>query len=31
MNKYGLFVFNGEPMCFVHVLRNALGMHQKSR
>ncbi|MGM0417048.1 MAG: cytoplasmic protein [Thermodesulfobacteriota bacterium] len=26
MSKYALFVFNGEPMCFIHVLLNALDM-----
>ena len=30
MNKYALFVFNEEPMCFVHVLLNALDMHEKN-
>lgn len=29
MSKNALFVFNGDPMCFVHVLLNALDM--KSR
>jgi hypothetical protein len=29
MQKYALFVFNGDPMCFIHVLLNALDM--KSR
>ena len=29
MEKFALFVFNGEPMCFIHVLLNALDM--KSR
>ena len=24
-----LFVFNGEPMCFIHVLLNALDMKEK--
>ena len=24
--KYALFVFNGDPMCFIHVLLNALDM-----
>ena len=24
-----LFVFNGDPMCFIHVLLNALDMHDK--
>jgi len=26
MEKAALFVFNGDPMCFVHVLLNALDM-----
>ncbi len=25
--KFALFVFNGDPMCFIHVLLNALDMH----
>lgn len=29
MNKYVLFVFNGDPMCFIHVVLNALDMHAK--
>lgn len=29
MKKIGLFAFNGEPMCFVHVLLNALDMKDK--
>ena len=29
MNKYALFVFNGDPMCFIHVLLNALDMKNK--
>ena len=29
MNKYALFVFNGDPMCFIHVLLNALDMKAK--
>ncbi len=29
MGKYVLFAFRGEPMCFVHVLLNALDMHGK--
>jgi len=29
MQKAVLFVFNGDPMCFVHVLLNALDMHTK--
>ncbi len=28
--KYALFAFNGDPMCFVHVLLNALDMHSKN-
>jgi len=27
--KYALFAFNGDPMCFVHVLLNALDMQSK--
>lgn len=27
MQKVALFVFNSDPMCFVHVLLNALDMH----
>jgi hypothetical protein len=29
MKKYALFVFNGDPMCFIHVLLNALDMHAR--
>ena len=29
MQKYVLFVFNGDAMCFVHVLLNALDMQAK--
>jgi hypothetical protein len=29
MKKVALFVFNGDPMCFVHVLLNALDMSEK--
>ncbi len=29
MQKTALFVFNGDPMCFIHVLLNALDMHAK--
>ena len=29
MNKFALFVFNGDPLCFVHVLLNALDMKNK--
>ena len=29
MQKNALFVFNGDPMCFIHVLLNALDMKSK--
>lgn len=29
MRKTALFAFRGEMMCFVHVLLNALDMHEK--
>jgi hypothetical protein len=29
MKKIALFVFNGDPMCFIHVLLNALDMEEK--
>lgn len=29
MKKVALFVFNGDPMCFIHVLLNALDMKDK--
>ena len=29
MKKCALFVFNGDPMCFIHVLLNALDMSDK--
>jgi hypothetical protein len=29
MKKVVLFAFNGEFMCFIHVLLNALGMNKK--
>ena len=29
MKKVALFVFNGDPMCFIHVLLNALDMNTK--
>ena len=29
MKKFALFVFNGDPMCFIHVLLNALEMKEK--
>lgn len=28
--KVALFVFNGDPMCFIHVLLNGLEFHKKS-
>lgn len=28
MKKIALFVFNGEPMCFIHVLLNAINLHE---
>jgi len=28
--KIALFVFNGDPMCFIHVLLNALDMHARN-
>ncbi len=29
MKKMALFVFNGDPVCFIHVLLNGLDMHAK--
>jgi hypothetical protein len=29
MKKMALFVFNGDPICFIHVLLNALDMNEK--
>jgi hypothetical protein len=29
VKKAALFAFNGESMCFVHVLLNALDMHER--
>ena len=29
MKNAALFVFNGDPMCFIHVLMNALDLHSK--
>lgn len=29
MKKVALFAFNGDAMCFIHVLLNALDMHEK--
>lgn len=31
MKKIAFFTFNPEPMCFIHVLLNALEMKQKGR
>ena len=31
MEKVALFVFNGDPMCFIHVLLNALEMAAKGK
>lgn len=29
MKKFALFVFNGDAMCFIHVLLNALDMKER--
>lgn len=29
MKKTALFVFNGDPMCFIHVLLNAIDLSEK--
>lgn len=29
MRKFALFAFNGDPICFIHVLLNALDMNEK--
>ena len=29
MRRAALFAFNGEPMCFVHVLLTAVDMHER--
>jgi len=29
MKKFMLFVFNGDPMCFIHVLLNVLDMKER--
>lgn len=29
MQSFALFAFNGDPLCFVHVLLNALDFHEK--
>ena len=31
MKKSALFVFNGDPMCFIHVLLNSLEMNAKGQ
>ena len=31
MQKAVLFVFNGDPMCFIHVLLNAINMNDKGQ
>jgi hypothetical protein len=31
MKKNALFVFNGDPMCFIHVLLNGLDMNEKGQ
>jgi len=28
-NKFALYAFNGDPMCFIHVILNALDMEEK--
>ncbi|WP_028580106.1 DsrE family protein [Desulfogranum japonicum] len=30
MNKTIFFAFRGDPLCFIHVLLNAIDMHQKN-
>ncbi len=30
MEKIAMFVFRGDPMCFIHVLLNGLDMHRKN-
>jgi hypothetical protein len=29
LEKYALFAFNGDPMCFIHVILNALDLNEK--
>lgn len=29
MGKFVIFAFRGDPMCFIHVLLNALDLHEK--
>jgi len=29
MGKHALFAFNGDPMCFIHVILNAIDLHEK--
>ena len=31
MQKAALFAFNGDPMCFIHVLLNAINMNDKGQ
>jgi hypothetical protein len=31
MNKTAIFAFRGNPICFVHVLLNAIDMHDRGR
>jgi hypothetical protein len=31
LKKVALFAFNGDPMCFIHVLLNGLDMHAKGQ
>jgi len=31
MKKIAFFAFNGDPMCFIHVLLNGLDMHAKGQ
>ncbi|HKM08612.1 MAG TPA: DsrE family protein [Sphaerochaeta sp.] len=31
MDKFVIFAFQGNPVCFVHVLLNALDMHAKGK
>jgi len=30
MKKFALFMFNGDPMCFIHVLLNAIDMSESA-
>ncbi len=29
MKKFAMFAFNGDPMCFIHVLLNTLDLNEK--